>query len=534
MYGTHRKHRNILAAGLVLIASLSSGSFIDAAAIVDLAAHQKFADELTSILYTNENECTSALGVSMAFSLIYPGSTGNGIDEIRDTLGYPSGSNLQLVWNDTTQDMLASADGQCAIGGDHKCLSYAPLLQIANSIWFHNVNALHPDYEAVVGTFAKQINFEADNSPVLVNEWVNNSTNGLIKSIVDPNRPIYPPIELVAINSIYLKASWAARFTKSMTNLDSFYSSISRNTEVSKAHFMNGVFGSLPYSHNVLSGYQIVQLPFFPIQMSMVFVLPLSDDAEPLSTSKLLPILPALYNLEYITRVALSIPKFKFESKYEENLKHAVIQAGIVAPFKGGALCGLFEDESGCEALVIDDIIQKTVIGVNEEGVEAAALSAIMPPDLYGPIYTSEPVLMVLDHPFQFFIYDKTQGLVLFEGRLGLPEVPQNEPEVELLDAAHSDEDFWSKAFNVDPVDPPMKFTTTSSTSATGGSNTTTKPSSTSSSGCGGSNVTLCPYQPTSTPSSPSPRPASNASDGRIRFSLVSCLFLCFALGFAL
>jgi len=58
---------------------------------------QSFADELTSILYTKENECTSALGVSMAFSLVYPGCTGDGITEIREVMGYPGGSNMQLV-----------------------------------------------------------------------------------------------------------------------------------------------------------------------------------------------------------------------------------------------------------------------------------------------------------------------------------------------------------------------------------------------------------------------------------------------------
>ena len=64
------------------------------------ADQQMFADELTSTLYTNANECSSALGVSMAFSLIYPGSTGDGLEEIRDTLYYPEGSNMRLVWED--------------------------------------------------------------------------------------------------------------------------------------------------------------------------------------------------------------------------------------------------------------------------------------------------------------------------------------------------------------------------------------------------------------------------------------------------
>eukprot|EP01083_Nonionella_stella_P008676 25071_1 len=77
------------------------------------------------------------------------------------------------------------------------------------------------------------------------------------------------------------------------------------------------------------------------------------------------------------------------------------------------------------------------------------------------------PVLMMLDHPFQFFIYDKTEDLVLFEGRVGAPEVPKAEPAVPLLDMVHSDAEFWSSAFNVpDPVAPSVDKTTTGSTNS--------------------------------------------------------------------
>eukprot|EP00571_Detonula_confervacea_P011578 CAMPEP_0172306950 /NCGR_PEP_ID=MMETSP1058-20130122/7910_1 /TAXON_ID=83371 /ORGANISM="Detonula confervacea, Strain CCMP 353" /LENGTH=276 /DNA_ID=CAMNT_0013019001 /DNA_START=21 /DNA_END=851 /DNA_ORIENTATION=+ len=236
-----------------------------------------------------------------------------------------------------------------------------------------------------------------------------------------------------------------------MTNLDSFYGSTSRTTKVSKAHFMNGVFDALPYSHEALPGYQVVQLPFASSQMSMIFVLPMSDGVGPALTSELLPVLTGLHS----TRVALSIPKFKFESTYDDSLKTAIIQTGIVAPFSGGSLCGLFEGEDGCESLFIDKVIQKTVIDVNEIGVEAAAVTAIKVSRKFVERHTGDPILMILDHSFQFFIYDKSEDLVLFEGRLGAPEIPENEPTEPLLESVHSESDFWSNAFYVNPVDPP-------------------------------------------------------------------------------
>ena len=129
----------------------------------------------------------------------------------------------------------------------------------------------------MVGSYAKQTDFEAEDSPVIINEWVNNATNGLIDSIVDEGAPLFPPYVLITINSIYLKARWTEQFAKYRTNLDTFYASASRNAEVSKAHFMNHVFDYLPYSHDALPGYQVVKIPFAASQMSMIFVLPMSD-----------------------------------------------------------------------------------------------------------------------------------------------------------------------------------------------------------------------------------------------------------------
>jgi serine protease inhibitor len=227
-----------------------------------------------------------------------------------------------------------------------------------------------------------------------------------------------------------------------MTNNDYFYSSASRQTEVTKAHFMHQVFDHLQYSHEALPGNQIAQLPFTASDLSMVLVRPMSDDKGTVTSSE---VITSLTKLE-TTRVALALPKFKFESKYEENLKDALQAIGIIAPFFGD-LCGLYGD---CGPF-IDKVIQKTVIDVNEKGVEAAAVTAIMVTKSGGP--SEDPILMMLDHPFQFFIYDHTEDLVIFEGRLGAPEIPEGDSIVSLL-SVHSEGDFWSKNFYVDPVNP--------------------------------------------------------------------------------
>lgn len=208
---------------------------------MDPANQQKFADELTTTLYSKPNECTSSLSVSMVFSLLYPGATSDGITVMRDTFGYPDGSH-KLVWQETSDRMLKIANGKCLISdSDGTCLHEAPLLKFANSVWLDKGDTLNADYEHVVGQYAMHTDFRSANSSALVNKWVNESTNGLIDSIVAPV-PLYPA-KLLAVNSIYLKACWSdpMLFQAQDTNLDTFYASPLRSKKVSDAHFMNTV-----------------------------------------------------------------------------------------------------------------------------------------------------------------------------------------------------------------------------------------------------------------------------------------------------
>ena len=419
---------------------------------MDPADQQKFADELTTSLYSKPNECTSSLSVSMVFSLLYPGATNDGIAAMRNTFGYPDGSNMQLVWQETSERMLKSANGTCLKSDyDGTCVYEAPLLKFANSVWLDKSETLNKDYEEIVGEYAMHADFESPDSSTRVNEWVNKSTNGLIDSIV-PQGPL-SPATLLAINSIYLKAKWSdpTLFHAYNTKVDAFYASPSRSKNVSDAHFMSTV-KFFHYSHDALKEYQIISLPLAESSMSMLFVLPLADGAGVVNTTDVI----GAYDKLESTRVALSLPKFNFESKYKNDLMEALSALGLNALFTGSSksLCGL---DFSC--LSISSVIQKTSIAVDEKGVEAAATTAVTMMGGSGRPPTDPPILMKLDHPFQFFIYNEKEKLTLFEGRLGLPEKESSTP---LLDAKHSDSDFWQANFGVNPVDPPAPVATTS------------------------------------------------------------------------
>jgi len=129
-------------------------------------------------------------------------------------------------------------------------------------------------------------------------------------------------------------------------------------------------------------------------------------------------------------------------------LKVALQSLGLLSPFEGGTgFCGLIKND----CLFIDRIIQKTTIHVKEDGTLAAAATAVML-DRSGPVVSFEtPVVVIADHPFQIFIYDSVGDVALFEGVVYNPTVPSGSVISNSKGKKHSDADFWTANFNVDP-----------------------------------------------------------------------------------
>lgn len=405
----------------------------------DVPSHKLFADGLTAKLYVESNECSSALGVSMCFGLVYPGARGDCASQIKSTLHYPdSVTQTSLVWGATTNRITAAYDGKCTRQFNGKCEAKNPMLQIANSIWI-NGGTMVSEYANIVGGFSRNIDFRAQNAGSLVNEWCSNKTYGLIPSILDEG-PIQG--DLVAVNAIYLNATWLHEFADSKTNKDVFYTSGARKqARTSPAHFMH-IVEELPYA-NLNNDHQVLQLHYTSSSLSMLIALPRAESVSTLSSEAVLGAVNS--GALKKTRVAVALPKFQFRSEYSGTLKTALQELGMVAPFKGG-FTGMLENKE----LMITKTIQKTFINVYEKGTEAAAVTAIVMKVTSAIEKPPDPILYRADHPFQFWIYDSQEDVVLFEGRVGDPGIVEG--TTSRLSHVHQDADFWKRNFNVEAV----------------------------------------------------------------------------------
>ena len=108
-------------------------------------------------------------------------------------------------------------------------------------------------------------------------------------------------------------------------------------------------------------------------------------------------------------KIMLYLPRFKVENKFD-----------LIPMLEGMGMKKAFTDYADFSkisdiAIFISQVIHKTYITVDEEGTEAAAVTAIGFETTSLPTY---PIVMV-DKPFVFLIREKSTGVILFIGKMG-------------------------------------------------------------------------------------------------------------------
>lgn len=112
--------------------------------------------------------------------------------------------------------------------------------------------------------------------------------------------------------------------------------------------------------------------------------------------------------------IALHVPRF--EVTFESSLVKELTKLGLQSIFKPGDL----DKIADAKDLFVSEVKQKVYIKVDEQGTEAAAVTAVMvvrSAMVGGRIFEAE-----FDKPFYFSIVHNESGLALFSGTVWKPE----------------------------------------------------------------------------------------------------------------
>ena len=344
--------------------------------------------------HEGENAVYSPLSLWSALAMLARCAGGDSRQQVLDAIGADSVETLQgqaeRLWR-----ALYTDDGQSA-------------LILANSIWLNRNLQGNYDHKTLdilsrkfyAGTYSVPMGSgEADE---VITNWVGEQTKGLIGG----DQPVVqtaPETLALLVSSLYYKAAWQDEFNADRTEEDIFTGAAGQETKVDFMH------KTKDDDFIRRDGYQAARLTTHLGEM--VFVLP----DEGVAPESLLQKEDFLTRLEFYGdactwgEVQWSIPKFDVSS--DLDLMAALKSMGItdLPDYNKADLTALTDLDA-----FLSQARQLARVKVDEEGVEAAAVTILDGDACALPPQPTEVCVMDLDRPFLFVI--RMQDVPLFIG----------------------------------------------------------------------------------------------------------------------
>jgi serpin B len=167
-------------------------------------------------------------------------------------------------------------------------------------------------------------------------------------------------------------------------------------------------------------GFQIVTRPFCNADLQFVILLPDKPEALDSLVTQLSPKL--LQECAHLAaqKVILHLPKFRLEPPtlpLDTDLKKLGMSTAFDEP-RGSANFDRMAPRSPTDYLFISAVLHKAFLALDENGVEAAAATAVVMAQRAAAMAGPKPVEVNVDHPFLFAIQHVPSGACLFLGRL--------------------------------------------------------------------------------------------------------------------
>ncbi len=341
------------------------------------------------LLKGDENGCLSPLSLTLALGLLGQGAKGETQAQVLRLLGAESNAWL--------------AD-QC---GKFIRQSYAEndirTLLLENSLWAADRLTFDPEYLKTASEDFYTSLFRADfanpEAGEAISQWISENTKGLLQ----PKLEFDADTVLALVNTLYFYEQWEDEFRAEDNTVEDF-------------HLGDGSTMQTAYMHTHETLGRVYRGEKFTLASlalkegdSMIFVLPDEgvDAGELLTDPELAAVLAGEKEEDFFApQVDWSVPKFSMDSSFD--LQKALKELGLTDAFdlEKADFTGLGSAPEG--PLYLSQARQDVHIGIDEQGVEAAAFTALamaagaaMPPD--------ERIEMKLDRPFLFAVASSTR-----------------------------------------------------------------------------------------------------------------------------
>lgn len=348
-----------------------------------------------------ENLFLSPLSVAMALAMTYNGAAGATEDAMRATLGLEGMTVAEA--NEAYRGLIALLRG----------LDPRVQFTLANSIWYRQGFAVEQPFldatQAFYDARVAPLDFTSPTAAQTINGWVSAQTQGRITEIVEPVLPDFAMMYL--INAIYFKGDWTQQFDRRHTAPRPFR--LADGSTVAVPTMTHGREADVRVYRD--GAVEVLDLPYGGRAFSMTIVMP----AEPAGIDALVAGLTLEQWDGWIAGLdsaesEVYLPKFVLSSDLLLNSTLDALGMGIAFDCDPPEMAD-FTRMHVPQEVCITRVKHKSFVDVNEEGTEAAAVTAVE----VG--VTSAPLPIVVDRPFLFAIREALSGTILFVGVMRNP-----------------------------------------------------------------------------------------------------------------
>lgn len=361
-----------------------------------------FAFELFRKTYNTDknqpNIFISPFSINSCLSMALNGAKGETLTEMQTALRISDFSTSENNdYRKTLREGLLKVDPSTQLG-------------IANSVWSRNDFSLKEDFKEVnkanYGAEIKDVDFKNPTTLKAINDWCAKNTNNKIPQIIDE---ISDEAVMYLINAVYFKGMWRNKFNQSNTSEKDFYA----EGETAKVQMM---VQDNEFNFYFDGNADWLEMIYGNKAFSMITILP--REGKTIEN-----IISGLNNTEWNNaiqgmrpaNISLQLPRFKTECNYLLNEK-ILPDMGMNLPFTEEA------DFSGISntPTFISKVIHKTYLDVNEEGTEAAAVTATEM-EITSIAPDKQVIGYNVNKPFIFAIRERSTGIIMFIGKIGKP-----------------------------------------------------------------------------------------------------------------
>lgn len=352
----------------------------------------------------DENLCISPYSIEIALAMAANGAGGNTLTEMLEVLHI---QDLDKFNNDICYSM-----SQLEKDGAE--------LAIADSLWYNEAKKYNDTFDTeyvpvlqnYYGADVYSADFSSNATVENMNQWVSTATNGKIDQIIDM---LKPDTRLVLFNAVYFKGDWAQSFNERNTYTQDFY-----GTRGTQSVDMMHMYGA-EFQYCADYGIRVLRLQYENSNLVMDILIKenpeeagtITELYNALSAEEKENLAQEISDGEYMS-IFLALPVFEFES--ETMVLNDTLQSlGMKEAFGASANLDRIAEET-----YISEVCHKTYIKVDEQGTEAAAVTAVLENDA-AACYV-ETLDFIVDTPFIYMIKDCTDDTILFMGNMNYIE----------------------------------------------------------------------------------------------------------------